>query len=96
MTCVLTPSQARDFATLKRRTLLPAKFIDDILLHATRLFDGVITLLQRGGLGDFVGKIADVYLRLTYEFFLPLSGTARQGRTHTIMSHLMLLTIHIV
>ena len=68
MRCVLSPSQAQQFNALKRRTLLPTKFIGDIPLHVTSLFDRVFTLLRRGGLGSTVGKSGEVYPRLTYEF----------------------------
>ena len=89
----LTPSQAQNFTTLKRRALLPTKFIDDIPLHVNGLFDGVITLLRRGGLGGVVGKSAEVYPRLTDEFLSTLKQIARQRGKHTIISHSMLLTL---
>ena len=72
MRCVLTPSQARNFVTLKRRTLLPTKFTHKITLRFTGLFDGVFTILRKGGLRGFVDKSVYAHSRLTLEFLSTL------------------------
>ena len=53
---------------LKKRVLLPTKFVDKSVLRNLGLFNGVHTLLEWRGLHGFMDVVAPVYPRLTLEF----------------------------
>ena len=91
MKFVLIPKHNRKFFTLKRRILLATKVIHACTLERLHFFDGVHTLLRRGGLGGLEVYMLEVYIRITLEFFstLALHKLSQGMAWHVIISLLM-------